>query len=92
MQWKIPQNENVGALHDTRLQSVWYFVVVLQFVEFLDHEAVKQAFNNFQKPTLTFKTRLSAEKVLIIKMIFLMIILIAHFTSKFFPWLEATRK
>ena len=40
MQWKIPQNENVGALNDTRLQSVWYFVVVLQFVEFLDHEAV----------------------------------------------------
>ena len=42
MQWKIPQNENVGALHDTRLQSVWYFVVVLQFVEFLDHEAVHE--------------------------------------------------
>ena len=40
MQWKIPQNENVGALHDTRLQSVWYFVVVLQFVELIDHEAV----------------------------------------------------
>ena len=33
MQWKIPQNGNVGTLHDSKLQNVWYFLVSLQFAE-----------------------------------------------------------
>ena len=31
MQWKIPQNGIVGAVLDSKLQNVRYFVVLLQF-------------------------------------------------------------
>ena len=48
MRWKIPQNRNVGALHDSKLQNFDYFVVLLQLVEYilLDHEAVNVSFMN----------------------------------------------
>ena len=35
MQWKISQNGNVGALHDSKLLIVNCFVVLLQFTEYM---------------------------------------------------------
>ena len=45
MQWKIPQNAIVGALHDSKLQNLSYFAVFLPIrrvytATLLDHEAV----------------------------------------------------
>ena len=36
MLWKILQNENIGALNESKVQNVWYFVVLLQFLQFAE--------------------------------------------------------
>ena len=33
IRWKIPQNQNVGAVLDSKLQNGWHLAVLLQFTE-----------------------------------------------------------